>query len=207
MKETRDYEKDIASIRTMMEKSVKFMSLSGLSGVLSGTYALLGSIAVYFILYYPYSPFDFQFYYVNERSTVYKLILVAALVLVFSLVTGYILSLRKAKKLGMPIWNFTSKQLLIDLFIPLASGGLLIVILLVQGYYGIVAPASLVFYGLALIQGSRSTDVEVKYLGLTEIGLGLACAIFPGYGLIFWALGFGGMHIIYGAVMYFRYDR
>jgi len=207
MKETRDYEKDIASIRTMMEKSVKFMSLSGLSGVLSGTYALLGSIAVYFILYYPYSPFDFQFYYVNERSTVYKLILVAALVLVFSLVTGYILSLRKAKKLGMPIWNFTSKQLLIDLFIPLASGGLLIVILLVQGYYGIVAPASLVFYGLALIQGSRSTYVEVKYLGLTEIGLGLACAIFPGYGLIFWALGFGGMHIIYGAVMYFRYDR
>jgi len=207
MKETSDYEKDLASIRTMMEKSVKFLSLSGLSGVLAGTYALLGSIAVYFILYYPYSPFDFQFYYVNERSTVYKLILVAAIVLILSLVTGYLLSVRKAKRFGMPIWNFTSKQLLIDLAIPLVAGGLLIVILLAQGYYSIVAPACLVFYGLALIQGSRSTYVEVKYLGLTEIGLGLACAIFLGFGLIFWALGFGVMHIVYGAVMYFRYDR
>jgi hypothetical protein len=77
----------------------------------------------------------------------------------------------------------------------------------VQGHYGVVAPSCLVFYGLALIQGSRSTYEEVRYLGLIEIGLGLICAIFPGFGLIFWALGFGVMHIVYGSIMYFRYDR
>jgi hypothetical protein len=207
MKETSDYEKDLSSIRTMMERSVKFLSLSGLSGILAGTYALLGSVVIYFILYYPHSPFDFQFYYVNEESAVLKLIIVATMVLIFSLTTGYLLSARKAKKLGMTVWNFASKQLLVDLLIPLASGGLLIIILLAQGYYGIVAPSCLVFYGLALIHGSRSTYEEVRYLGLIEIGLGLACAILPGLGLIFWALGFGVMHIVYGSIMYFRYDR
>jgi len=207
MKETSDYEKDLFSIRTMMERSVKFLSLSGLSGILAGTYALLGSMVVYFILYFPNSPFGFRFHYIDEKSTLLRLILVALFVLIFSLSTGYLLSVRKAKKLSMPIWNFASKQLLADLFIPLASGGLLIIILLAQGYYGIVAPSCLVFYGLALIHGSRSTYEEVRYLGLIEIGLGLACAIFPGFGLIFWALGFGVMHMVYGSIMYFRYDR
>jgi len=207
MKETSDYEKDLSSIRTMMERSVKFLSLSGLSGILAGMYALLGSLAVYFVLYYPHSPFDFQFYYVNDEAVVYKLIWIAALVLFFSLTTGFLLSIRKSKKLNMPIWNFASRQLFVDLFIPLASGGLLIIILLVRGYYGIVAPCCLVFYGLALIHGSRSTYEEVRYLGLIEISLGLGCAIFPGFGLIFWAAGFGVMHIVYGSIMYFRYER
>jgi len=190
-----------------MERSVKFLSLSGLSGILAGVYALLGSLAVYFILYYPHSPFDFQFYYVNDESVVFKLIAVAVLVLIFSLTTGYLLSIRKAKKLNVPIWNFASKQLFVDLFIPLASGGLLIIILLAHGYYGIVAPSCLVFYGLALVHGSRSTYEEVRYLGLIEIALGLGCAILPGFGLIFWALGFGVMHVIYGTMMHYRYDR
>lgn len=207
MKELQDYEKDLISIRAIMERSVKFLSLSGLSGVLSGIYALIGSAIVYSILYYPYFPIDFHFHYADERTIVDQLLIVAASVLILSLSTGYFLSMRKAKKLNTTIWNTASKQLFIDLMIPLASGGLLIVILLVQGYYGIVAPASLVFYGLALQQGSRSTYTEVKYLGLTEIVLGLTCAALPGYGLIFWAIGFGVMHIVYGSVMYFRHER
>jgi hypothetical protein len=207
MKEIDDYEKDLASIRSMMERSVKFVSLSGLSGVLSGAYALAGSIGAYFILYYPNSPFDFHFYYADEKSMIGKLLLVAIGVLSLSLSTGYFMSLQKAKKLGVSIWNPASKQLFTDLLLPLTSGGLLMTILIAQGYYGIAAPSCLVFYGLALIQGSRSTFKEVMYLGLTEIAIGLACAIFPGYGLIFWAAGFGVMHILYGALMYIRYDR
>jgi hypothetical protein len=207
MKEIDDYEKDLACIRSMMERSVKFVSLSGLSGVLSGAYALAGSIGAYFILYYPNSPFDFRFYYADEKSVIGKLLLVAIGVLSLSLSTGYFMSLQKAKKLGVSIWNPASKQLFTDLLLPLTSGGLLMTILIAQGYYGIAAPSCLVFYGLALIQGSRSTFKEVMYLGLTEIAIGLACAIFPGYGLIFWATGFGVMHILYGALMYIRYDR
>lgn len=207
MKEILEYEKDIASIRNMMERSVKFISLSGLSGVIAGIYALLGAGYVYYIVYYPYSPFGFRFYYANESHLIVQLLVTAMIVLILSLATGYWFSLRKAKRLGVSIWNKASRQLMVDLLIPLLSGGLFILILLSRGYYGVAAPACLIFYGLALINASRNTYAEVRYLGLTEIMLGLISAFIPGYGLIFWALGFGVLHIIYGAVMHFRYDK
>src|SRR5215468_2753810 len=108
MKEINEYEKDLASIRTLMERSVKFLSLSGLSGVLSGTYALAGSVVVYLLVYYPNSPFGFRLHYIDEQSTLIRLLLVAALVLILSLSTGYALSMRKAKKLNVPLWNSSS---------------------------------------------------------------------------------------------------
>ncbi len=117
------------------------------------------------------------------------------------------MSLHKAKKLQTSIWNATSKQLLKDLSFPLLGGGAFILILLIREYYVLLAPTCLIFYGLALIQASRSTYGEVMYLGITEIILGLVAALFPGYGLILWATGFGVMHIIYGALMYFRHER
>ncbi len=207
MKEIQEYEKDIASIRSLMERSVKFISLSGLSGILAGIYALLGAVYVYFLIYYPNPPYGFRMYYVNEQQVIGYLLLTAGMVLLLAFGTGYWLSLRKAKRLGVTVWNKTSRQLMLDLLIPLITGGLFILILLARGYYGIAAPACLVFYGLALIFASRNLYSEIQYLGFTEILIGLISAFFPGYGLMFWALGFGVMHIIYGTVMHFRYDK
>jgi len=207
MKEIQEYEKDIASIRTMMERSVKFFSLSGLSGVLAGLYALAGAGIAYYLVYYPNSPSGFQLHYVNEQTVISNLLTVAILVLVLSLGTGLWMSSRKATKLGTTIWNKPSKQLFADLSVPLVTGGLFIIIMLSRGYFGFVAPACLLFYGLALIFASRNTYKEIQYLGFIEIGLGLLTAALPGYGLIFWSLGFGVMHIIYGTIMHFRYDK
>ncbi len=207
MKEVQDYEKDIASIRNMMERSVKFISLSGLSGVLAGIYALIGATAAYFMVHYPVSPFRMRIYSMNEPGMIEKLLLIAIVVLVVSISTGLWFSNRKAKKTNVKFWTSVSRQLVVNLAIPLISGGFFILILLYTGHYGIAAPACLVFYGLALIQASSNTFDEVRYLGFTEIVLGLISALMPGYGLIFWALGFGVMHIIYGAVMHFRYDK
>lgn len=207
MKEIHEYEKDLASIRTMMERSLKFLSLSGLSGILAGIYALGGATIAYYMIYYPYSPFGFRFYYANEEQIIGKLLAIALVVLFLSLGTGYLLSVRKAKKTGVGIWNQTSLQLMTNLLIPLMTGGLFILILISHGYFIITASACLIFYGLALINASRHTYEEVRYLGFLEITLGLAAALLPGYGLIFWALGFGVLHIIYGAVMHYRYDK
>jgi hypothetical protein len=206
MKEIHDYQSDIASIRSAMERSAKFLSLSGLSGVLAGIYALIGATIVYYLIYYPHSPFGFRFYFVNEKAIVLKLMLIAAIVLGLSIVTAFVMSQRKAKRMGLSIWNKTSKELTSNLFIPLITGGLLILIFVSRGYYGIVAPACLIFYGLALISASSLTVNEIRYLGFCEIVLGLVAAVLPGYGLVFWALGFGVLHVVYGAVMHYRYD-
>ncbi|MCU0367920.1 MAG: hypothetical protein MUF39_03720 [Cyclobacteriaceae bacterium] len=207
MKPNTAYEEDIQSIRSLMERSVKFLSLSGLSGVLAGVYALLGASLAYTIIYQPATPFDYHDQGIKEITITYRLILIAVGVLVASLATGYAMALRKSKKLGTKIWDTTSKRLLINLSVPLLSGGIFILILLMQGYYLIAVPASLIFYGLALINASANLFDEVRYLGYTEIILGLISAVFMGYGLYFWTFGFGVLHIVYGLVMYKKYDQ
>jgi hypothetical protein len=207
MKPIPEYEKDLASIRTIMERSAKFISLSGLSGVLAGIYALCGATAAYFLVHYPISPFRFRIYSVNEGDMLFKLILIAGIVLIASIATGLWLSSKKAKKNGLNLWTSTSRQLVINISIPLVTGGVFILIMLATGHFGLAAPASLIFYGLALIQGSLNTFDEIRYLGFSEIIIGLISAMLPGYGLIFWALGFGILHIVYGAIMYNKYDK
>jgi hypothetical protein len=128
-------------------------------------------------------------------------------VLMASVLTGVFLTFRKSKKKGQPFWGKTSRLLVFHMSVPLIAGGILILILLFRGYYGIVGPASLIFYGLALISASNFTFTDVKYLGICEIILGLTAACIPGYGLLFWAIGFGVLHIVYGSVMYLKYDR
>lgn len=207
MKEIQEYEKDLASIRNIMERSVKVISLSGLSGVLAGIYALAGAVAAYFIVHYPIKPWQYRIYSATAPGTLWKLLLIAALVLAASLITGFWLSSIKAKKQGTQLWNPASRRLMFNLAIPLITGGIFILIMLFTGHYGLAAPASLIFYGLALIQGSSHTFDEIRYLGYSEIVLGLICAWQPGYGLLFWAIGFGVLHIIYGGIMYNKYDK
>jgi hypothetical protein len=207
MKDIHEYEKDIASIRTIMERSAKFISLSGLSGVIAGLYALLGALAAYYTVHYPLSPFSYRTYSIQGSDTLIKLIGIASLVLVASISTGLWFSRQKAKKHGVQLWNSASKQIVVNVSVPLVSGGVFILIMLYTGHFGLAAPACLIFYGIALIQGSTHTFDEIRYLGYCEILLGLVSAIVPGYGLIFWAVGFGVLHIVYGAIMYNKYDK
>ena len=207
MEKNSDYQKDIESIRHMMEKSVKFLSLSGLSGILAGVYALIGAVVAYSIVYFPQTPFDYRNQSVKEITIIIKLLSIALTVLIISILTGYLLAAKKAHKLGVKIWTTTSKRLLVNLLVPLITGGIFILFLLFYGHYGVAAPACLIFYGLSLIQASPNLYDEFRYLGYTEIILGLISAALPGYGLIFWAVGFGVLHIIYGAMMFKKYDR
>jgi hypothetical protein len=205
--ENQRIQEDLESIRNLMERSVKFISLSGLSGILAGVYAMAGATIVYFLLYYPLSPFGYRIETIQDSTVLMKLILIATTVLVASLATGYWLSSAKAKKNGQAIWNVTSQRLLVNLAIPLATGGIFVLILLFNGHYGIAAPACLIFYGLALINASPNLVEEVRYLGYSEIIIGLISSLLPGYGLLFWTIGFGLLHILYGSMMYNKYDR
>ncbi|TWR23913.1 hypothetical protein FPZ42_18055 [Mucilaginibacter achroorhodeus] len=210
MKEN-DIQNDLTSIRSMMERSSKFISLSGLSGVLAGIYALVGAAWAYTIVYGTGGFLSYREYVFENASTsserLIKLICIALGVLVASILTGIILTLRKAKQKGQNVWGRTSRQLLYNMCVPLFTGGALILILIWRGYFGVVAPASLIFYGLALINASSITFKDIHYLGISDILLGLLAAIMPGYGLIFWVIGFGLLHIVYGSIMYFKYDR
>ncbi|GAA4807804.1 hypothetical protein GCM10023231_41300 [Olivibacter ginsenosidimutans] len=195
---------ELSSIRSLMERSAKFISLHGLSGVLAGIYALIGAYCGYRMVYQAGTHLMYRQYYVNDQTVIVKLSLIALVVLFCSIGTAIILSTKKAKQKKQPIWNAASKGLLIYAGIPLLTGGLLILIFLYRGYFGIIAPACLIFYGLALVSGSHYTFKDIRWLGLSEIALGLLAAWMPGYGLLFWSAGFGVLHIVYGLIMYYK---
>ncbi|MCJ0743770.1 hypothetical protein [Pedobacter montanisoli] len=203
----KDIYAELSSIRNLMERSSKFISLSGLSGIMAGIYALIGAFISYKIVYATQGGLEYRDYYVNDPKIFFQLCMVALVVLILSLTTGIWLTIRQARKKGESAWNPVSKRLLSSLSIPLLTGGIFILILLYRGNYDIIASTCLLFYGLALISGSNYTFSDVKWLGFCEIALGLLSALFPGYGLIFWTIGFGILHIIYGSVMHFKYNK
>lgn len=205
--EAKDYLKDIQDIKTMMSQSSRFISLSGLSGILAGVYSLIGAWLVNRTI-------DFNTIINGSYSDVvissdicFKLFIITASVFILSLVSCIALSYKKAFKTNEKFWNPASRRLLVNFSIPLFTGGFLILFLIEKEMLNLVAPLTLIFYGLACVNASKYTLGDVRYLGITMIILGLLSTWFLHYGLLFWALGFGVCHIVYGAVMYYKYDR
>lgn len=209
--ETNKYLNDITEIKNIMNRSSRFISLSGLSGVLAGIYALIGAAFAYVKLKDTsatnYENFSGRSSSLSGSTVVSDLTLIAIAVLVAAVITGFIMTLKKSKKSGEKIWDSTSKRLVFNFAIPLVVGGFFCLVLMQQGAAGLVAPATLIFYGLACVNASKYTMGDVRYIGLAFIGIGLVSTQFIGYGLYFWALGFGVCHILYGSLMYYKYDR
>lgn len=205
--ENEKYLNDISEIKNMMNQSSRFISLSGLSGVLAGIYSLIGAWLAYKTIYFDTTSMGNYRNLIISQDAINKLFIIAFSVLILSIITGIALSVRKAKKTEDKIWNVSSKRLVINFAIPLATGGFFILFLIEKEMLSLVAPLTLLFYGLACVNASKYTLGDVRYLGITMIILGLLSTWFLGYGLLFWALGFGICHIIYGSMMYFKYDR
>lgn len=205
----KDHAEDLALIRKMMEDSSRFLTLSGLSGVIAGVYALLGAAIAFFLIMDGGSVrFDYSSQYIlsgTNRDVLPWLFLDAGLILFLAIGTAFILSRQKAKREGKTFWTMTAKRMIVHLFIPLLAAAALILAMMFTDSTILVASSMLIFYGLALINASKYTLGEIKYLGFTELALGIISLLFLGYGFIFWVLGFGVMHIVYGFIMWKRY--
>jgi uncharacterized membrane protein YidH (DUF202 family) len=208
MKEEQDYIRDIAEIRSMMERSSKFLSLSGWAGIMAGIYALSGAYIAWKI--FDFNPGEIVYSTTNSgdlSSGLWKVIFLAFIILILAIGTAIFLSSKKANRRGEKAWNATSRRLLANMAVPLVVGGILILVLFSKDLIGLIAPFTLLFYGLALYNASKFTYDEVKLLGMIQMGLGLISSYFIGYGLLFWAIGFGAVHIVYGIYIHFRYER
>ncbi len=216
MKKEEDYLKDLMAIRSLMERSSRFMSLSGWAGVLAGIYALVGA-------YIAHSLFGFRpaelagqavfnggktgFSSMQSMESVFPVVWIAVAVLLLSLGSAFYLTRRRAVKTKEPVGRAASARFIANLSMPLVAGGLLMLVLLFAGHVWLLIPLSLVFYGLAMFNAGNYTFRELKLLGAIEVVMGLFAALFPVASLLFWAAGFGLMHIIYGIVIHYKYQR
>ena len=214
MNEQQQSLETLQDIKRMMERSSRFISLSGLSGISAGVCALAGAwIAQPYI-------FGTKDFIINRATAMeqaragdYSVIFntwlfwIAAGTFLSALISAFIFTYIKSKKEGTPIWGNTAKRLLFNVSMPLVVGGIFLFRLIHFGTFGLVAPGCLIFYGLALINASKYTLGEIKYLGYCQLILGIINLWFVGYGLYFWAFGFGVLHIVYGAYMWYKYER
>jgi hypothetical protein len=195
-------------IRRMMQRSSRFISLSGLSGIAAGIWALIGAYFAYDWIVEYYNNYAHEgFRGANFQRLKLNLVLLAGAVAGLAFVSALYFTWRRAGQQKVSLWDHTSKQLVVNTAIPLVAGGLFILAMLQYSEWRFVAPGSLLFYGLALVSGSRYTISEIRYLGFLEIILGLICTQYIGYGLYFWAIGFGVLHIVYGFIMWWKYER
>lgn len=196
----------LQDIRQMMQRSSRFLSLSGLSGIAAGIWALVGA----------YFAYDWIAEFANNNTNysggafqrlLFNLLLLAGAVLALALVSAFYFTWRKTKEDHVPLWNRTSRQLTVNMLLPLVAGGLFLLTFLQHQHWQYIAPGSLLFYGLALVNGSKYTLSDIRYLGVSELILGLVATQYPGYGLHFWATGFGLLHIVYGFIMWWKNER
>lgn len=205
----------LRDIKSIMERSARFISLSGWSGIWAGCVGLAGAYIGYTWLYDP-TTIEFDAYRNIQPDSIgtedyyiygWKFIGLAIAVLAVALLGGLYFTWNKAKKRGQTLWNAAGRRMLLHMAVPLLAGGIFSFHFLQNGHEFYIAPAMLIFYGLALINGSKYTLSDIKYLGYLELVLGFITLFLPGYGLLFWTLGFGGLHIIYGIIMWNKYDK
>lgn len=215
MSDSKEHLKDLHDIKQIMERSSRFNSLSGWSGIMAGLYALVG---VYFGRNALKETYYFSISTSNQNDYTYfpfflrqllhdRLFYIAIITFIAALVTAIVFTYIRSRKNNTPVWSRISQRLLVNFFIPMVVGFIFILKLLENGNYGLIAPACLIFYGNALINSGKYTLSEVKYLGYCEVFLGIVNCWFTQSGLYFWAVGFGVLHIIYGVLMLIKYER
>ncbi len=197
---------DITEIRALMERSTRFLSLSGLSGVFAGTFGLIASGLAYFRIAQDTTANYSRL--LENQALLMDLVKIGVSTLILTLIVAFVLTYRRVKKTNQTLWSTASKRLLINLMLPLVAGGLYCVVLLKHAPH-LIDSATLLFYGLALINASKYTYNDIRYLGIAEVVLGIISGFMNDYyiGLFFWAFGFGVLHILYGILLYRKYEN
>lgn len=214
----QEHQQDLQHIKQMMERSSRFISLSGLSGIAAGLCALVGAYFANNVITQSYNntlrKVDSDLYNVATQGKLSvrdfmgnSLFQIAIVTFIAAFAFSFLFTYLRSKKTNTKLWGTTSKRLFINVMIPLLAGGIYILKLIEAETFGLIAPGCLIFYGLALVNASKFTLGEVRYLGYLQILLGIINLWFVGYGIYFWAIGFGILHIIYGVFMWNKYER
>ena len=213
MNESEKLSSELRDIKQMMERSSRFISLSGLSGISAGIFALIGAwLSADVIERNRSAVHHLKRTIENADSILYgdfihsRLFQIAIITFIAALVSAFLFTYRRSKKTNVPIWGTTAKRLTINVIVPMITGGFFLFALIKNGVYGFVAPGCLIFYGLGVLNASKYTLPETRYLGYGEILLGIINLFFLGQGLYFWAAGFGVLHIFYGVFMWWKYE-
>ena len=199
-------------IREMMSKSSRFQAISGWSIVVIGLYAAVASAMAAAVIgvgdWLPCCENLQRFAVLNTPSRIRIAALIAIGLFALSLLTVFVAAIIKSKRNNLRFaFDKRMCQMLVDFFIPLIAGGLLSMALVQQGHYGLTSSIMLLFYGLALVNCSHYTYPALRWLGYSELLIGIIDCFTMSHALLFWFLGFSVMHILFGVIYVIMFER
>ena len=208
--EKNEVKQTLDDIRDMMSKSSRFQAISGYSIIIVGLYAAvaaaIAAALVGAVNLFPF--FENIDATLNTPAKIRLATIIALSLFTLSLLTVFAMAIAKSKRHNLRFaFDKRMRQMLTDFFLPLAAGGLVSIALIMQQHYGLTSSIMLLFYGLALVNSSHYTYPALRWLGYTELALGIADCLTVKHAILFWFLGFSVMHIIFGIVYVIMFER
>jgi len=200
---------NLSELKSILSKNTRFLSFSGLSGVIAGITALAGEY-LFYNLYL--ATFSSSSNYADVRNLAdmklfYSALLIALSIIGISVIVGVILARKKIRMQGSTVNRDLLKNTLIHILVPILVGGAICFVASFTDHFIYIPAFLLIFYGLGLFNGSRFSFDDLKIVGLVFMGLGLITYAYPNLSMWTWGLGFGVGHILYGLRVYFVHDR
>ncbi len=202
---------NLTVIRQLMERPIRYSTMSGLSGILAGL-AALGGVATDAWVCNNNMPADAMWINMFVWGGVFMTAFTCSVVLTHI----------RERKQGMPFWSPVKRRILSTILPPFVCGiGLTFAIMHRwstgdgPNQWGLVPPIWMTFYGVTLWQIGRFSATELRVMGLAFMLAGLITACRYQYSIPgltpgtapYWTLGitFGGFHIVYGIIVWIRH--
>ena len=175
-------------IRETMERATPFTGISGRGEMAIGATAFAASL-------------------IAAQQSTFNLWLAVWLAegLISLLIAGWSMD-RKARAIDMPLGSGPGRKAVFSLTPPMLAGGLLTIVLVQAGLTNAIPGVWLLLYGTGVITGGMYSVKVVPIMGICLMVLG-ALALFspPAFANWFMAAGFGGLHVIFGAIIVRKY--
>lgn len=179
---------NLSYIRATMERATTFTLISGWGLVAIGSTALVAAL-------------------IASRQKSFKDWMLVWLVeeVVALLIAGWSMD-RKARRARTPLLAGPGRKVLFSLTPPIFAGGLLTMVLYRAGLTDAIPALWLLLYGTGVITGGMFSVSIVPIMGLCFMAFGAGALLAPaGFADWFMALGFGGLHIVFGTIIARKY--
>jgi len=175
---------DLRFIRKTMESAGGFTAVSGWGQVLAGASALAAGLVA------------------SRQSTVegWLATWLAAAAVAFAL--SALTSERKARAAGESLFTGPGRKFLLGFVPAIVVGALLTVFFYRAGLTAGLPGAWLLAYGTAVVAGGAFSVRVVPVMGICFMTVGAVALFSPqAWGDLFMAIGFGGIHIVFGLII------
>jgi hypothetical protein len=173
---------DLTFIRSAMERSSAFTAIPGAGGVVTGVIGLIAAV-------------------VGARQPTPDRWLGTWLVAAFvALIVELVAMTWKARRAGLALTGANARRFALGVAAPLVAGAAITYELWAVRSFTVMAPAWLLSYGAGVLAGGMFSVPVVRALGMCFMAAGIAAVLTPPeWGDVWLAIGFGGLHVGFGA--------